>query len=109
MSNKRILALVLAIVGVLLTLPVQRGAARTALSASPYCLYLGFIRFECHAEADGGTGSYTYQWTPTPTVGGEIAIMPCANGYRTVYLTVTDSCGATFSTSTKGYCGGRPQ
>ena len=111
MSNKRILICVLTIVLVLLAVPVRRGAARTPVGCSPYCLYIGFNRLECHAQAEGGTGSYTFQWSPAPSSGGgEIAIVPCApvGSLENVTVTVTDGNGATSTGSVMAYCGGRP-
>ena len=109
MSNKRILALVLTVVA-LLVVPVSRGTSRTTLSVGMYCISLGHQRLECHFEVSGGTGSYTYQFTPPASrvaadVG--IAIVPCARAYsyQTVYLNVTDSAGATGSASTTEWCG----
>lgn len=109
MSNKRILALALTLVA-LLVVPVNRGASRTTLDVGLYCISLGHQRLECHFEVSGGTGSYTYQFTPPASriaadVG--IAIVPCARAYsyQTVYLNVTDSSGATGSASTTTWCG----
>lgn len=109
MSNKRILALVLAVVA-LLVVPASRGASRTTLDVGMYCISLGHQRLECHFEVSGGTGSYTYQFTPPASRVAEdvgIAIVPCARAYtvQTVYLNVTDSNGQTGSASTATYCG----
>lgn len=109
MSNKRILALALTVVA-FLVVPVNRGTSRTTLDVGMYCISLGHQRLECHFEVSGGTGVYTYQFTPPASrvaadVG--IAIVPCARAYslQTVYLTVTDSSGATGSASATEYCG----
>ncbi|HEY9284804.1 MAG TPA: hypothetical protein VIP46_15210 [Pyrinomonadaceae bacterium] len=109
MSNKRILALALTVVAFLFV-PVNRGASRTTLNVGLYCISLGHQRLECHFEVSGGTGSYTYQFTPPASrvaadVG--IAIVPCARAYslQTVHLYVTDSNGATGSASTTEFCG----
>jgi hypothetical protein len=111
MSHKRILALVLTIAfGVLLAAPVKRGEARSGLAVGLYCISLGHQRLECHFEVSGGTGIYTYQFTPQATRIAEdvgIAIVPCAPAYSLefVSLNVTDSNGATGYASTYGYCG----
>lgn len=112
MLNRRIRALVLAIAAVgFLTVPVERGAARTGLSVSTYCNSAGHQRLECFGFASGGSGAYYYDWTPNALYGSEgqdYAIIPCARAYRnqTVYLTVTDlNTGATGSTSTTEFCG----
>lgn len=112
MLNNLIRALALAVaVSILLAAPGKSDAAPpTGLDVGLYCISLGHQRLECHFEVNGGTGVYTYQWTPTPTrvaldVG--IAIVPCARAYsfQTVYLNVTDSAGATGSASTTHFCG----
>jgi hypothetical protein len=110
MSNKRILALVLTVVA-LLIVPINRGrATRTTLAVGLYCISLGHQRLECHFEVSGGTGSYTYQFTPPASRVAEdvgIAIVPCARAYslQSVYLNVTDSNGETGSANTTTYCG----
>src|ERR1041384_1384131 len=111
MLSNMIRALVLALaVALLLAVPGRTGAARTGLDVGLYCIALGHQRLECHFEVNGGTGVYTYQWTPTPNrvaldVG--IAIVPCAQAYtnQTVTLNVTDRLGATGGASTTTYCG----
>ena len=111
----RTLALIVA-VAALLGIPGKSGAAPTAPYVSLYCISLGHQRLECHVAAYGGTAPYSYQWTPPKTpagssTGGEgqevIAIIPCARAYanQTVYVTATDSIGATGSASTTCYCG----
>jgi hypothetical protein len=110
MSNKRMLALVLAIaIVVLLAVPMQRGAARTTIGVSLFCDSQGHQVLECFATVNGGTGSYTnYQWTPTEFAGGgDYVLVHCGPVYhnQTVYLTVTDSNGATGSGSFVAYCG----
>jgi hypothetical protein len=111
MLNRLIRALVIAVAfAMLLAAPGRSSAARTGLDVSMYCISLGHQRLECHFEVSGGTGVYTYQWTPTPSrvaydVG--IAIVPCARAYsmQTVYLNVTDSAGATGGISDTHFCG----
>ena len=111
MSNKRVPVLLLTLVVlVLLSAPVKRGAARTTLDVGMYCISLGHQRLECHFEVSGGTGSYTYQFSPQATRIAEdvgIAIVPCAPVYSLEYVTlyVTDSNGATGNITTVGYCG----
>jgi hypothetical protein len=111
MSNKRILALVLTVVVlVLLSAPVKRSSAQTSLDVNMYCISLGHQRLECHFEVTGGTAPYTYQFSPQASrvaadVG--IAIVPCGPAYTLEYVTlyVTDSNSATGSITTVGYCG----
>jgi hypothetical protein len=111
MFNRRVRALVLTVAVIaLLVVPGKFRAATTTLDVNMYCISLGHQRLECHFEVSGGTGVYTYQFTPRASrvaadVG--IAIIPCARAYslQTVYLTVTDSNGETGSASTTTYCG----
>jgi hypothetical protein len=111
MFNSRIRAVVLAVAVVaLLVVPGKPSAATTTLDVNMYCISLGHQRLECHFEVAGGTGVYTYQFTPPASrVAADIgvAIVPCARAYslQTVYLTVTDSNGETGSASTTAYCG----
>jgi hypothetical protein len=109
MSNKRILAFILTVIA-LLVVPAVGSASRTTLDVGMYCISLGHQRLECHFEVSGGTGSYTYQFTPPASRVAEdvgTAIVPCARAYtlQTVYLNVTDSNGDTGSASTTTYCG----
>ncbi|HEV2708087.1 MAG TPA: hypothetical protein VGV59_19380 [Pyrinomonadaceae bacterium] len=115
MSNKRILALTLAaVVAVLLTVPVKRGAAQTTLTVWLYCVSAGDQRLDCQAYPSGGSGTYVYyHWTPTPVGGyqGEpYVFIPCARAYanQTASVTVTDSNGATASATKTTYCGDAP-
>ena len=111
MSHKRILALLLTIAFVaLLAVPVKRGEARTTLDVGLYCISLGHQRLECHFEVSGGTGVYTYQFSPQASRIAEdvgIAIVPCGPAYTLEYVTlnVTDSNSATGFASTYGWCG----
>lgn len=63
----------------------------------------------CSATVTGGTGTYSYTWEPQPiftTNGGSWARIPCTLGYyQNVWLTVTDSGGATDTFSTGFFCG----
>lgn len=106
-NSIRALVLIVA-VACLLGIPSKSGAAPTTLTVGMYCISLGHARLECHVEVNGGTPPYSYTWTPPRTGGSNtIAIIPCARAYsnQTVYLTVTDSLGATASTSDTHYCG----
>jgi hypothetical protein len=111
MSSKRILALVLTLVVlVLLSAPVERGAARTGLDVNMYCISLGHQRLECHFEVTGGTAPFTYQFSPQASRVAEdigMAIVPCGPAYTLEYVTlyVTDSNNATGNITTVGYCG----
>jgi len=109
----RALVLIIA-VAALLGVPRKSGAA-PSVAVGVYCLSLGHQRLECHATAGGGTAPYTFQWTPTQSVGGStggenqevIAIIPCQRAYITqaVSVTATDSNGATDTVSTACFCG----
>lgn len=111
MSRKRILALTLTVaVLALLAAPVRRSAARTGLNSSVFCDSQGHQVLECFAEAFGGTGSYTYQWNPTPFGtgnDGSYALVHCGpvGTNETVSVTVTDSSGATSSSYYVAFCG----
>ena len=111
MSKKRVPVLLLTLVAlVLLSAPVERGAARTTLAVGMYCISLGHQRLECHFEVGGGTAPYSYQFTPQATRIAEdvgIAIVPCAPVDCLEYVTlyVMDSNGATGSVTTTGFCG----
>jgi hypothetical protein len=111
MSNRRIRALVLAVAAVgFLAVPVNRGAARTAVTVSLYCISAGHQRLDCQAYPSGGSGTYVYyHWTPTPVGGysGPYVLIPCARAYanQTASVTVTDSNGATGSATKTTYCG----
>jgi len=92
----------------LLTVSGTRGSASTTVSVGLYCISLGHQRLECHADASGGTGSYTYQWSPTPIIGsGDFVIVRCAQAYhnQSVIVTVTDSNGSSDTASTIAFCG----
>lgn len=93
MRYRLILALALAFVALApLTPAVKPVEARTGLTLALYCIPLGRNRAECHADVYGGTAPYTYQWSPTPLIGGgELAIMPCARTPLNVSVTVTDA------------------
>lgn len=111
MSNKRILVLVLTlVVFALLAAPIKRGKASTTLAVGLYCISLGHQRLECHFEVDGGTGIYSYQFTPQASRIAEdvgIAIVPCGPPDTLEYVTlyVTDSNNETGNASAWGYCG----
>jgi hypothetical protein len=103
----RVLVLILAIAA-LIGMPGKSSAAQTSLIVGIDCIQLpGQLR--CTAEVTGGTGIYTYQWTPTPASGGgRNARFGCSG--KTIFLavTVTDSNGATGSDSGTFFCGGTP-
>lgn len=84
-------------------------AAESTLSVMLYCLPIGQGRFHCTTTVSGGTGPYTYAFSPTPIWGGGTwseAIVPClAYRNRTVSVTVTDAYGATAFDSGTFYCG----
>lgn len=64
----------------------------------------------CFASVTGGTGIYTYAWEPEPVrSSGNSARIPCIlNSSRNVWLTVTDSNGATAFFATSFFCGEAP-
>jgi len=110
MRFKLTLSVILALITLALPTPVRHSAAKTTLSVGVYCLYLGRNRDECHADVEGGTGSYTYQWSPTPLAGGfgeGIAIIGCpGTAIQTISVTVTDTNGDTGSFSGQFQCCG---
>ena len=104
----RALALILAIAA-LIGVSGKSSAAQT----SPTILSIDCIplpgQLRCTADVTGGTGSYTYQWTPTPVSGGgRNARFGCSGKSIFISLTVTDSNGATDTSSGTFYCGGTP-
>ncbi|HST21373.1 MAG TPA: hypothetical protein VLR90_09670 [Blastocatellia bacterium] len=101
-----LLIAVAAIVGV----PGKSGAAQTG----PIILSIDTIplpgQLRCSADVTGGTGVYTYQWTPTPVSGGgKNARYGCSGQSIYISLTVTDSNGASDTYASTFYCGGNPQ
>ena len=101
----RVLVLLIA-VAALVGVQGKSGAAQTSLSVGIDCIPLpGQLR--CTAVVSGGTGSYTYQWTPTPVSGGgRNARFGCSGQSIFLSVTVTDSNGATGSDSGTYLCGG---
>ena len=108
MPRKLILTTILALVALALPTPIRHSAAGTSLGVGVYCIYLGRNRNECHADVEGGTGTYTYQWSPTPLAGGgEIAIIGCpGTAIQTISVNVTDTNGNTGSFSGQFQCCG---
>jgi len=114
------LSIVIALVALAFPTPVRHSAAASTSSehvAKPrtlgvgvYCLFLGRNRDECHADVDGGTSPYTFQWSPTPLSGGGssgIAIIGCpGTAIQTISVTVTDANGDTGSFSGQFQCCG---
>lgn len=108
MRYKLTLTIILALVVLALPTPVRQSAAQPSLAVGVYCIYLGRNRNECHADVSGGTGNYTYQWSPQPLAGGgEIAIIGCpGTAQQTISVNVTDSGGNTGSFSGVFQCCG---
>ena len=110
-NTKRIRLIVVLILafGLLSTSTARRTAAKPTptLVCDIQCYALGHGRMQCEAIVEGGTGSYSYAWTPTPTAGGEAyMISNCTQWqYYNASVTVTDSGGATFTDSDTFYCG----
>ena len=98
-----------AVLGLSAAAPAPRPVDDATLSVSLYCLSVGHGRFHCTTTVGGGTGPYTYTFSPTPIWGGGSigeAIVPCtAYRSRTVTVTVTDALGSTTSDSGYFYCG----
>ncbi len=82
-------------------------AAATTLTVGIACYPLGHGRVQCEADAEGGTGPYTFSWSPTPSSGGgELAVIGCpAYHYRTISVVVTDANSETANDSGYFYCG----
>jgi hypothetical protein len=87
-----------------------RVAKPLSLAVGVYCILLGRNRDECHADVEGGTAPYTFQWSPTPLSGGGssgIAIIGCpGTAIQTISVTVTDANGDTGSFSGNFQCCG---
>lgn len=111
MRYKLSLALILALIALALpTGPTAQSSTQTTLVVGVVCIPLGRNRLECQADVSGGTGPYSFQWSPTPLAGGGsfgLAIIPCAgNGFRTISVTATDAYGDTGSFSGQFNCCG---
>ena len=119
MRHKLTLTFIVALVALALPTSARHSATVTGpvhaarplnFGVGVYCIYLGRNRNECHAEPDGGTGPYTYQWSPTPLTGGGssgIAIIGCpGTAIQTISVTVTDANGDTGSFSGQFQCCG---
>ena len=112
MVYKLTLSIVLAVVALALPTPVRHSGAvkGPTFEVGVYCLYLGRNRDECHAEVDGGTGPYNFQWSPAPLSGGNgsgIAIIGCpGTAIQTISVNVTDANGDTGSFSGQFQCCG---
>ncbi|HEX2202751.1 MAG TPA: hypothetical protein VHG91_05625 [Longimicrobium sp.] len=109
----RSVLLALTALGVASASPTREAAAFTPLNITDvYCLpngasYGGGGTGSCVATVTGGTGVYTYSWEPEPvSTSGSRARIPCVLGsYQNVWLTVTDSNGATDFFATSFFCG----
>lgn len=92
-------------------------SAQTPLSGFMGCWNNGGYTYGCSASISGGTGTYSYDWAVTvrpARVGAQTSTYHvltydpylsgwCSAGDRiTVTLTVTDSAGATHTTSSMG-------
>ena len=110
MLRKFTLLVILALIALTLPTPVRQSSAAPSLAVGVYCLYLGRNRDECHADVEGGTSPYTFQWSPTPLAGGfeeGIAIIGCpGTAIQTISVTVTDVNGNTGSFSGQFQCCG---
>lgn len=110
MRHKLTLLVILVLIVLALPTPIRHKAATPTLAVGVYCLYLGRNRDECHADVEGGTSPYTFQWSPTPLAGGfgdGLAIIGCpGTAIQTISVTVTDSNGNTGSFSDQFQCCG---
>ncbi|WP_325310734.1 hypothetical protein [Longimicrobium sp.] len=101
----------IAAAGLLGAAPAPGAAATTPLSIDYfYCISLGHGRMECQAQASGGTGSYTFSFTPSTFYvsqsGGYVDWGSYCNPYRVSSATVTVNDGTSSVTqSTSFYCG----
>lgn len=89
------------------TRPVA-AATLTITSLSCETLVSGF---RCDGWVSGGTGSYTYTWTPTGTISNyadhSSVLIKCPPGvWVRVTFTVRDSSGATAAKTISQYCSG---
>lgn len=116
-TKKRLrpMLLALAAVGAASSSPAREAAAFAPLDITNlYCVANGASSSgegtgTCIASVSGGTGVYTYSWEPEPIRtydGGSQARIPCLLGSDLeVWLTVTDSNGATAFEATTFFCG----
>jgi hypothetical protein len=113
MRQKLTLTFMIALAALGFTTAVRHSVAVTksrSFSVGMYCIFLGRNRDECHAEPEGGTAPYTYQWSPTPLSGGGssgLAIIGCpGTAVQTISVIVTDANGDTGSFSGQFQCCG---
>jgi hypothetical protein len=119
MRQKLTLTFMIAVVALAFTIAARHSVAvpgpshvekPRSFSVGVYCIFLGRNRDECHAEPEGGTAPYTYQWSPTPLSGGGssgIAVIGCpGTAIQTISVTVTDANGDTGSFSGQFQCCG---
>jgi hypothetical protein len=107
-SFRRIRPIVaLAAAGLMGAAPTPPAAATTLTAGIVACIPLGHGRVQCEADAEGGTGPYTFSWSPTPSGGGgELAVIGCPiYHYRTISVVVTDANSETANDSGYFYCG----
>jgi hypothetical protein len=99
----------LAVAGLMGAALAPPAAATTLTVGIIDCIPLGHGRVQCEADAEGGTGPYTFSWSPTPLSGGGgqgLAIIGCPiYNYRTISVVVTDANSETADDSGYFYCG----
>jgi hypothetical protein len=99
----------LAVAGLMGAVLAPPAAATTLTVGIAACYSVGHGRVQCEADVEGGTGPYTFSWSPTPLSGGGgqgLAIIGCPTGnYRTISVVVTDANSETANDSGYFYCG----
>jgi len=95
----------------------------TAAAPKPLSVFVGCAQhgidynqgsFSCSAYVSGGTGSYSYNWSPVLNAdigqnGGDYVLGSCTLGRTArVNLVVTDSSGASVASVGRFYCSSDP-
>ncbi|ABX05533.1 MAG TPA: hypothetical protein DEF47_19505 [Herpetosiphon sp.] len=118
--SRRMLGLVAATCALALAPLTPTAAAPQAgpLTAGVSCYSLGIQynrgAFACDAYVSGGTGSYSYNWSPVLNAdigqnGGDYVLGSCTLGRTArVNLVVTDSSGASVASVGRFYCSSDP-
>ncbi len=113
-TSRRIVGLLVATCALALAplVPAAAQAGPLTVGVSCYGLGLSYNRgaFGCDAYTSGGTGLYSYSWTPAANAdivenGGDYIYGSCTLGRTArVNLVVTDSSGASVTAVSRFYC-----